>query len=171
LTLNYQYIGEADLQEKITYGDSARFRQILMNLLNNALRFTLVGEINMLISSINQMLTNTWDYVKQEGKLKNNLEQLVKELTHAREEAEQANSQKSEFLTLLGHDIKSSLHAVSGLLEVLASGNLSILQARYVNIARQSCTNVLKLLNESSDFFQIEKGDITIENQPFCAKV
>ncbi|GAH45571.1 unnamed protein product, partial [marine sediment metagenome] len=100
------------------------------------------------------------------------LEDLVNErtaeLAAARDEAEFANSAKSEFLSRMSHELRTPLNAILGfgqLLEMDAK-KLDEIQNENVSEIITAGLHLLKLINEVLDLAKIESGklDIHIEN-------
>ncbi len=95
------------------------------------------------------------------------LRQVEEALVRARDEAEAANEAKSDFLATMSHEIRTPLNGVLGTLSLLAGMNLDPECQRYVDLARQSGSALLDLLNDILDVSSIEAGRITLEPRPF----
>jgi signal transduction histidine kinase/CheY-like chemotaxis protein len=90
------------------------------------------------------------------------LEQQKLELDAARREAEQASRAKSEFLAVTSHEIRTPMNGVLGATELLIGTSLSPEQQRYVRIAHQSATALLRLIDDVLDISRIEAGKFTL---------
>ena len=90
------------------------------------------------------------------------LEQQKLELDAARREAEQASRAKSEFLAVTSHEIRTPMNGVLGATELLIGTPLSPDQQRYVRIAHQSATALLRLIDDVLDISRIEAGKFTL---------
>ncbi|MFM2358828.1 MAG: hypothetical protein RLY16_821 [Bacteroidota bacterium] len=92
------------------------------------------------------------------------------ELLKAKEEAEQANSTKSEFLSVMSHEIRTPLHAVIGMGHLLMNDNPRPDQLNNLKILRTASENLLVLINDILDFSKIEAGKIDLESADFNIK-
>ena len=86
-----------------------------------------------------------------------------KELSEAREIAEQANRSKNIFLASMSHDIRTPMNAIIGLSDVLSKTGLQKDQAHYVQVINSSAQSLLSLINDIMDFSKIEAGQLDLE--------
>jgi signal transduction histidine kinase/ligand-binding sensor domain-containing protein/DNA-binding response OmpR family regulator/HPt (histidine-containing phosphotransfer) domain-containing protein len=84
----------------------------------------------------------------------------------ARELAEQASKEKSDFLAIMSHEIRTPMNGVLGMTEVLLSSSLQPKQQHIAQIVYRSGRLLLDLLNNILDFSKLEAGKATLESVP-----
>ena len=95
------------------------------------------------------------------------LRQRNSEATAALRQAETSSVAKSRFLANMSHEMRTPLHGVMGMIELLQQTELSPMQAHYVRGARQSGETLLTLIDDVLDLSKIEAGKVELENAPF----
>jgi signal transduction histidine kinase len=93
--------------------------------------------------------------------LNDELEQRTVEAEAAREQAEDANRAKSNFLAVMSHELRTPLNAVLGFTDLLdagVAGPLNEKQLDYVAHIRSSGRHLLELIEETLAFAKIESG-------------
>lgn len=93
--------------------------------------------------------------------------QAIAELIQAREESEQANRAKSDFLAMMSHELRTPMNGVLGMLQLLETTSLNDEQAEYAALATESTEHLLKVINDILDFSRIERGALELEAIPF----
>jgi signal transduction histidine kinase/CheY-like chemotaxis protein len=89
------------------------------------------------------------------------------ELIRTREEAERANSAKSEFLAMMSHELRTPMNGVLGMLQLMETTRMTEEQAEYSALATESTEHLLRVINDILDFSRFERDDLELENIPF----
>lgn len=87
------------------------------------------------------------------------LKETEKQLTLAKEKAENADLSKSAFLANMSHEIRTPLNAITGFAEILASANTEEEKAQYQEIIKMNA-DLLQLVNDILDMSKIEAGTL-----------
>jgi PAS domain S-box-containing protein len=95
-------------------------------------------------------------------------------MQRAKEEAEQANRAKSEFLSSVSHEIRTPLSAILGFIEVLGEhpnlrGGPAEIEEHLATI-RQNGQFLLALIDDLLDISRIEAGHLRVESEP-CSPI
>lgn len=93
--------------------------------------------------------------------------QAMDELIHTREEAERANSAKSDFLAMMSHELRTPMNGVLGMLQLLETTRLNEEQAEYSALAMESTEHLLRVINDILDFSRFERGALELEHLSF----
>ena len=94
-------------------------------------------------------------------------ENAIAQLTNAREEAEQANRAKSDFLAMMSHELRTPMNGVLGMLQLLETTEMTREQEEYAALASESTEHLLKVINDILDFSRIERDALELERIPF----
>ncbi len=85
----------------------------------------------------------------------------------AKEQAEQANRAKSEFLSSMSHELRTPLNAILGYTQLFEyDGNLKSQQIDNVREIRKAGEHLLQLINDVLDLAKIESGSMTVSLEP-----
>jgi PAS domain S-box-containing protein len=87
-------------------------------------------------------------------------------LLRAKQQAEQANEAKTEFLSRTSHELRTPLNAILGFAQVLEMDELPEAQATCVAHITRAGTHLLALVNEVLEISRIEAGCNNVPTQP-----
>jgi two-component system sensor histidine kinase/response regulator len=82
-------------------------------------------------------------------------------------ELERAVKAKSQFLANMSHEMRTPLHGVLGMLELIRQTELGTRQQRFVETAQRSAETLLSVINEVLDLSKIEAGRVELEHSAF----
>ncbi|WP_170153161.1 hybrid sensor histidine kinase/response regulator [Roseiarcus fermentans] len=91
----------------------------------------------------------------------------VTEYRRAREEAERADRAKSAFLATISHEIRTPIHGILGLAELLGQGALSSDSRRYVEAIARSGQMLSSVVSDILDYSKIEAGALELDETEF----
>ncbi len=87
----------------------------------------------------------------------------TRELSTARDAAEQASRAKSDFLANMSHEIRTPLNAVIGMGHLLRRSPLNTQQASWLDALQGAGEHLLEVLNAILDLSKIEAGKFTLD--------
>jgi len=93
------------------------------------------------------------------------------ELCLAKEQAEAATAEKSHFLALISHELRTPMNGVLGLAQALTRTSLTSRQKWYVDTIISSGRALAKLLDDILDVSRIERGQLQVDTIPVALHV
>lgn len=102
-------------------------------------------------------------YVRDISEQKINEQKLI----DARDQAEKTDRAKSQFLTVMSHEMRTPLNGILGVLDLLKTTRLTKKQDRFVHIAAASGEILLEHVNEALDITRVETGAMSLTPDVF----
>lgn len=95
------------------------------------------------------------------------LDAMLRRLNKARDEANQANKAKSEFLAAMSHEIRTPMSGIVGVTSLLEQTSLDDNQKEYVSALQESSTALNALIDDVLDLSKIEAGKYSLVEDTF----
>ena len=93
--------------------------------------------------------------------------QIENELKEAMVDAQQASIAKSDFLSIMSHEIRSPLNVIIGMAHILKKEKHLPDQKENLDVLEITAQSLLMLINDILDYNKIESGRLELENTPF----
>jgi signal transduction histidine kinase/CheY-like chemotaxis protein len=110
-----------------------------------------------------QRRANLSNAVRMARGLVRTLEKQSNELRIARSRAEEASAAKSEFLANMSHEMRTPLHGILGMLQLLIDSETIPDRVRQLEMARRSADSLLATIGDILDFSKIEARKLELE--------
>lgn len=88
-------------------------------------------------------------------------------LLQAKQLSDQANREKTLFLSTLSHEIRTPMYGILGSLEMLRTTALTPQQDDYLEATQQASSVLMRTINDTLDMSLIESGRLTLDTAPF----
>ncbi len=94
--------------------------------------------------------------------------EVEKQLTRAKERAEESDRLKSAFLANMSHEIRTPMNAIIGFSDLLADPSLDSPEiGLYTSVIKERCNNLLQIVNDILDISRIEANEIELNENVF----
>jgi len=88
-------------------------------------------------------------------------------LVQARQVAEEASRAKSAFLANTSHEIRTPIHGIMGLTDLLLQGTQDEEQQKYLQVIQRSSEHLLEIVNQVLDYSKLAAGEMKLTEVGF----
>ncbi|MDH5378368.1 MAG: ATP-binding protein, partial [Gammaproteobacteria bacterium] len=90
-----------------------------------------------------------------------------RELVFAKNAAQRGENAKTEFLTIMGHELRTPMNGIIGMLSLLKESKLQTVETDYVNHAYTAATNLMTILNDILDYIKTDSKNFELDEIEF----
>lgn len=185
---NYQLYGVVSAKNADVFASFYQWRsKVVMVSVGSAVLFLIMAFIYMrrqarelknitqkLISFSGKMEPSTLAITRNDeiGELAKGFEQMSAEISEshaavakAKDEAEQANEEKNEFLENMSHEIRNPLQSILGITAILEQNKSATDQQPFIDSLKVSATQLKSLVTDVLDFGKIKKGQVELRKE------
>jgi signal transduction histidine kinase len=148
----------SELTEAIT-----RIREGTLNQTVDTRYLIFKDEITLLSEHFNRMTTDLHDVYSS---LEERVRQRTEELAEARDQAVAANKSKTEFVSIVSHELKIPMTSIKGYSDLMiagAIGPISNQQLEFLKTIRNNVSRMAILVSDLTDISRIESGNLRLE--------
>jgi signal transduction histidine kinase len=135
---------------------------------------TELGEsFNRMTADLNNLYTKLDERVQVRTqellKERNKLQIAMHDLQEARDQAVAANKSKTEFVSIVSHELKIPMTSIKGYSDLMISGATGALndnQANFLKTIRSNVNRMATLVSDLADISRIESGNLRLEPAP-----
>lgn len=98
--------------------------------------------------------------------LENDVDQATYELSVTNQRLQKALDEKSNFIGLMSHEVRTPLNAIIGLSEILLRSKLDDAQNDYLTTIYSGASSLIVLLDDMLDITKIEAGRVELKPEP-----
>ncbi len=155
LTLTRPLVQLTDATSNISQGDF--HQEVNTSYLMFKDEITLLSEnFNTMTNHLNELYTS----------LEERVNQRTQELAEARDDAVAANQSKSEFVSIVSHELKLPMTSIKGYSDLMltgATGQLNDNQTNFLTTIRNNVNRMATLVSDLADISRIESGNLRLE--------
>ena len=126
-----------------------------------------IATLAIIAAIADKQRARTLQTIARQRELEQKVNERTVDLEEARNAAERANRAKSDFLATVTHEIRTPLHGIIGMTELLQHTSLSDQQKKYADAAHSSGESLLDLINSILDLSKIEANRVEVEETEF----
>ena len=98
------------------------------------------------------------------------LDLRITKLVQSRHRVQAATHAKREFLSIASHELRTPMHQIMGLGELLSGENLGDEQRTLVELLKSATTNLTKTIKDILNYVQLDHGDVSASVEPFSLR-
>lgn len=92
---------------------------------------------------------------------------LLRDLRRAKEKAELASKEKSDFLSMISHELRTPMNGIIGFTSLLCKMDLPERPREFLQTIAQSADRLMNLINQMLDFSKLDAGENDLRPAPF----
>ena len=112
-------------------------------------------------------MISTNEDVTDKKLIEQELKENNKKLELLKQEADDANKEKSLFLANMSHEIRTPLNGILTTIQLLQSTAMNIDQSKYIKMLKESSDILLEIINDLLDVSKIESSSFKLNNGAF----